>query len=79
MGSVRSREFDSLYQDASHEIVFIDRDLERSAIDQWMRRFRDQRLSLTDVVSFEIMRTRRIREALALDEHFELAGFDVVP
>ena len=76
---MRSREFDSLYQDASHEIVFIDRDLERSAIDQSMRRFRDQRLSLTDVVSFEIMRTRRIREALALDEHFELAGFDVVP
>jgi len=79
VGSVRSREFDSLYQDASHDIVFIDRDLERSAIDQSMRRFRDQRLSLTDVVSFEIMRTRRIREALALDEHFELAGFDVVP
>jgi len=44
-----------------------------------MRRFRDQRLSLADVVSFEIMRTRRIREVLALDEHFELAGFDVVP
>ena len=73
------RFLDSLYQDASHEIAFIDRDLERSAIDQWMRRFRDQRLSLTDVVSFEIMRTRRIREALTLDEHFELAGFDVVP
>jgi uncharacterized protein len=73
------RFLDSLYQDASHEIVFVDRDLERSAIDQWMRRFRDQRLSLTDVVSFEVMRTRRIREALALDEHFALAGFDVVP
>jgi hypothetical protein len=25
------------------------------------------------------MRIRRIREALALDEHFALAGFDVVP
>jgi predicted nucleic acid-binding protein len=73
------RFLDSLYQDASHEIVFVDRDLERSAIDQWMRRFRDQRLSLTDVVGFEVMRTRRIREALALDDHFVLAGFDVVP
>ena len=73
------RFLDSLYQDASHEVVFVDRDLERSAIDQWMRRFRDQRVSLTDVVSFEIMRTRRIREALAIDEHFSLAGFDVEP
>jgi hypothetical protein len=25
------------------------------------------------------MRTRRIRQALALDEHFELAGFELVP
>jgi predicted nucleic acid-binding protein len=25
------------------------------------------------------MRSRGIRQALALDEHFELAGFDVLP
>ncbi len=73
------RFFDSVYQDASHEVVFVDRDLERAAIDRWLRRFHDQRLSLADAVSFEVMRARKIRRALALDEHFELAGFTLVP
>lgn len=79
-GSTEALRFlDSLYQDAAHEVVFVDREVERSAIDQWMRRYRDQRLSLTDSVSFETMRVRRIRQALAIDEHFTLAGFEVVP
>ena len=69
----------ALYQDASHEVVFADRELERAAVDGWLRRYRDQRLSLADAVSFEVMRTRRIRHALALDEHFALAGFELAP
>ena len=69
----------SLYQDPLHEVVFVDRDVERSAVDRWLRKYRDQRLSLADAVSFEVMRSRRIRQALALDEHFELAGFELVP
>ncbi len=68
---------DSLYQDPTHEVVFVDRDLERSAVDRWLRRFCDQKLSLADAVSFEVMRLQRIRQALALDEHFELAGYSI--
>ena len=73
------RFLDSLYQDPTHEVVFVDRDLERAASDRWLRKYRDQRLSLADAVSFEVMRSRRIRQALALDEHFGLAGFECVP
>ena len=73
------RFIESLYQDPSHEVVFVDRDLEREAVARWLRRFSDKRLSLTDAVSFEVMRSRRIREALALDEHFEIAGFATTP
>lgn len=73
------RFLDALYQDAHHEVVFVDRDLERAAIDGWLLRFRDQRLSLADAVSFEVMRMRRIRHALSLDEHFALAGFELAP
>lgn len=69
----------SLYQDPTHEVVFVDRDLERAAVDLWLRRFRDQRLSLADAVSFEVMRTRQVRRALTLDQHFALAGFERVP
>jgi len=73
------RFIDSLYQDPTHEVVFVDRELERASIDRWLRRYVDQRLSLADAVSFEVMRSRRIRQVLALDAHFELAGFEPVP
>jgi predicted nucleic acid-binding protein len=73
------RFLDSVYQDPSHTVVFVDRELERGAVDRWLRRYRDQRLSLADTVSFEVMRTRRIRQVLTLDERFELAGFERVP
>ena len=73
------RFMDSLYKDPSHEVVFVDRALERTAVDHWLRRYRDHPLSLADAVSFEVMHSRGIRQALALDEHFELAGFDVLP
>lgn len=59
--------------------MFVDRDLERAAVDRWLRRFNDQRLSLADAVSFEVMKARGIRQALALDEHFAMAGFERVP
>ena len=73
------RFLDALYQDPAHEVVFVDRDLERAAVDGWLRRFADQRLSLADAVSFEVMRTRRLRQALSLDDHFALAGFELAP
>ena len=73
------RFLDSVHQDPTHEVVFVDRELERKAVDEWLRRYRDQRLSLTDAVGFEVMKSRRIRQALALDAHFELVGFEMVP
>jgi predicted nucleic acid-binding protein len=79
-GAVEGLRFlDSLYQDASHHVVFVNRDLERAAVDRWLRRYSDQRLSLADAVSFEVMTARSIRQVLALDEHFALAGFELVP
>lgn len=70
---------DSVHQDPAHEVVFVDRTTERAAIDRWLRKYNDQSISLTDAVSFEVMRRRRIERALALDHHFTMAGFDTVP
>ena len=70
---------DAIYSDALYRVVAVDRDLEMQAVDNWLRRFSDVRLSLTDAVSFQIMKNERITDALALDHHFEIAGFRVVP
>ena len=49
--------------------------LETLAVDEWLERFADQDSSLTDAVSFAVMRERGIGEALTLDHHFMVAGF----
>jgi predicted nucleic acid-binding protein len=40
--------------------------------------FADQRIGLTDCVSFAIMRRHKIRTAFTFDRHFRLAGFRVI-
>jgi predicted nucleic acid-binding protein len=70
---------DAIYTDPLYQVVSVDRDLESEATDRWLRRFADQRFSLTDAVSFEIMRRERIKDALALDKHFEIAGYRLIP
>jgi len=54
-------------------------DYEDSAVTDWLDKFDDQDFSFTDAVSFAVMSDRGIREALALDHHFAVAGFTVVP
>jgi predicted nucleic acid-binding protein len=78
-GGVALQFLDSLYQDPTHTVLFVDRDLERAAVDRWLRRFADQPVSLADAVSFEVMRMNRFRRALTLDDHFRVAGFEMVP
>ena len=55
------------------------------ASDDWFRRglvlFEqrpDKEWSLTDCISFEVMRERAITEALSADHHFEQAGFRIL-
>ena len=69
---------DAVYTDPLYQVVAVDRDLESAATNRWLRKF-EQRFSLTDAVSFEIMRAERITEALALDHHFEIAGYKLIP
>ena len=45
-----------------------------AAVDQWLRRYTDERFSLTDAISFVVMKELEIREALTLDRHFATAG-----
>lgn len=54
-------------------------ELERSAITDWLSRYADQDFSLADGVSFAVMKSRGISQALTLDAHFGIAGFELVP
>ena len=52
---------------------------EAEALSAWIARFSDQRFSLTDAVSFVVMKELGIREALTLDRRFAAAGFTMLP
>lgn len=70
---------DAIHADPMYTVVTTTRDLESAATDRWLRPYRDHRFSLTDAVSFEVMRSERIEEALALGHHFEVAGYRLLP
>jgi predicted nucleic acid-binding protein len=57
-------------------VVRSSRELELAAERDWLARYDDQDFSLADAVSFAVMTERGIREALTLDHHFAVAGFE---
>jgi predicted nucleic acid-binding protein len=67
-----------LLADPAYEWVDVPAELVREALTRWLARFRDQRFSLTDAVSFEVMRRARIRAAFAFDSDFVRAGFELL-
>ena len=68
----------SLLDDPVHEWMDVSPDLVRDAVTNWLARFADQRFSLVDAVSFEVMRRNKLSQAFAFDQHFLVAGFDLL-
>jgi len=60
-------------------VVWSDHELEKRAMTDWLAKYDDQDFSLADAVSFAVMKSRGISEALALDAHFATAGFRTLP
>jgi predicted nucleic acid-binding protein len=54
-------------------------ELEREAIDRWLRPRVGQGISLADAVSFEIMQREGIRTVFTFDGDFAAAGFEMAP
>ena len=69
----------TLKSDPLIEEVFTDAVLQESAMTRWIRQFADQSFSLTDSVSFAVMRARGIGAAFTFDRHFSIAGFRMLP
>ena len=49
--------------------------LVQDAMDAWLYRFRHQRFTLVDAVSFALMKRESLTTAFAFDSHFVTAGF----
>jgi predicted nucleic acid-binding protein len=54
--------------------VFVSEELEAEAL-RWLRRHDERAYSFVDATSFALMRSLKIREALAFDGDFAAAGF----
>lgn len=67
-----------LLDDPVHEWREVDASLASDALARWMLRYADQRFSLTDAASFELMRRERMKQAFAFDRHFETVGFKLL-
>ena len=59
------------------EIIYADSSLEQSAL-HLLERYKDQRISFTDALSFSIMDKLKINDAFAYDLHFSIAGFNLI-
>lgn len=70
---LRAVALDPIYdwRDAGMELV-------DAALHGWIGRYADQRFSLTDAVTFELMRRERLTHAFAFDEDFRVAGFSLL-
>jgi predicted nucleic acid-binding protein len=65
----------ALLLDAAFEWHDATVELMNGAIEAWIGRYRGHRFSLTDAVTFELMRRQRLTRAFAFDSDFQTAGF----
>ena len=65
---------DMLGKTARIDVATVERGLEEQAL-RWLRRHDEREYSFVDATSFALMRSLRIKEALAFDGDFAAAGF----
>ena len=69
---------DRLLRSRRYELVLLDEDLLREALEQ-MTRFADKRLSLTDCASCALMERLGLAAAFSFDSDFRNCGYQMVP
>lgn len=70
---------EAIVSDPLVEEIFVDRELQTAAFDNWIHRFDDQDFTFTDAVSFAVMEAGRMATAFTFDVHFSVAGFRMLP
>lgn len=72
---IAHRVLDAVRRDTAYEWAAVNDALIDAATSNWLLRYPDQRFSLTDAVTFELMRREHIGRAFAFDQDFVVAGF----
>ncbi|HZR45893.1 MAG TPA: PIN domain-containing protein [Candidatus Manganitrophaceae bacterium] len=68
----------TLLRSPSVELIHIDPPLLHEGW-RYLQKHRDKTYSLTDCISFVVMKQRGIKTALTFDKHFKQAGFGTLP
>jgi predicted nucleic acid-binding protein len=68
---------DRLERSRLASVRFVTEQLEVEAL-SWLRHHDEREYSFVDATSFALMRSLRMREALAFDVHFGVAGFETL-
>lgn len=76
--AVARQVLEAVRRDPAYDWRAVDPDLIDAAISEWLDRFGDQRFSLTDAVTFALMRREHLTTAFAFDRDFRTAGFTLI-
>lgn len=71
-------EFLNILSDSKITILYSDKPCEESCYN-FLKKFKGEKISYTDAVSFQLMKDNFIKDAFAFDWHFQLAGFNILP
>lgn len=77
-GEIARGAISSLLNDSLHSWVSVTDSLISGSISNWLIPFSDQGFSLTDALSFEVMRQQKLTHAFAFNTHFEIAGYQLL-
>lgn len=71
------RVLDAVRRDTAYEWIAVDDALIEAATTNWLLRFADHRLSLTDAVTCELMARAKLMQVFAFDQDFVMAGYSL--
>ena len=76
--AVGRRFLEDVESGTTSRVVWADDELTRDATARWIHSMHDKAFSLTDAVSFEVMRREGIRDAFSLDQDYVRAGYGLL-
>jgi len=61
------------------KLIYSDKNTEESCVKDFLKKYKNEKISYVDAVSFQIMKDNNITDAFTFDKHFRIAGFNSLP